>query len=153
MTTQFSPSELFEQLTQSSEQLLDTLKAEYQALKADNIEVIQSLALQKEQLVSQLNHLEAQRQHWQNTESNAQEFSHFLATLNPSFSDSWEHIRYTTRLSQQMNQTNGMLLNRKHHLAQELLGILTGNDNTSGESYTAQGNNQYNLTSYRETQA
>lgn len=153
MTTQFSPSELFEQLTQSSEQLLDTLKAEYQALKADNIEIIQSLSLQKEQLVNQLNQLEAQRQQWQNTESNAHDFSHFLETLNPSFADSWEHIRYTTRLNQQINQTNGMLLNRKHHLAQELLGILTGNDHSSGESYTAQGNNQYNLTSYRETQA
>ncbi len=128
---------LLHSIHQLSEQLLECLQQEKAALDENQYEALSTITEQKQQLLNQLEPLDAQRI----ALSSEQSFNEFIASSgDQSLIRAWNHTRDIITRCQQQNETNGRLLNRQGQIHRDIIALLSGNRTETDQTYNAQGN-------------
>jgi len=128
---------LLQTIEHISQQLLDCLKQEKQALDDNQYGQLCELAVQKETIISQLNELDKQRA----ASCPDNNFNQFInSSNNQALISQWDNTRSVILSCQQQNEVNGRLLNRRNQYNQETIAILTGRNRTTDQTYNARGN-------------
>jgi len=128
---------LLKSIQQHSQQLLQSLRQEKQALDNNQYEQLNQLALQKQATLEQLQELDRQRAAY----AADKDFNQYIAeSRNPALSRQWETTRQAIRECQQQNEINGRLLSKRAQFNQDILAILSGRNETVTPLYNAQGN-------------
>ncbi len=132
---------LLQNIQQQSQQLLNCLINEKQALDNNHLEELTELANQKQTLLEKLNQLDKQRV----AEAPAKNFNTFIAnSKNKKLIAQWNSTRQSIASCQQQNEVNGRLLNKRSQINQDILSILSGQSQSTNETYNAQGNQTSN---------
>jgi flagellar biosynthesis/type III secretory pathway chaperone len=137
MSTCSDLSSIFDKISAQSLSLQHCLEAEFEALQANQFETLLSLSEQKQQLVNELNALDAARTSLLNGK-------HFIQSLNELDSSHqlrthWHSVQLDIQKCQQQNAINGRLLQRRNELARETLEIISGRQNTTATTYGPEG--------------
>lgn len=151
MNTQHAVETLFHQLSGLTDALarLDTaLQQEQSALLDNDFTTLEALAHDKEQLSSQIESLELQRQDLCRQLSIQCDFDGlrtFIAGLSRKlllhFEQTWDKISDLGSRCASQNQVNGILVANQHRYAQQALAVLRGVDGNN-ELYSASGAQQ-----------
>lgn len=140
---------LLENIETSSDQLIQCLNDEHNALCNNQYEVILSLAEQKQTLVTRLDELDQQRLQLSGGNS---DFAQFLAHSHPDLSQAWLRLREKIQRCQHQNDVNGLILNRRNQMAREMLNIFTGRSNGDETTYDPSGKANYSGPNITNTQ-
>ncbi len=137
MSTCSDLSVIFDKISAQTLSLQQCLKAEFEALQANQFETLLSLSEQKQQLVNDLNALDA-------TRISLIEGEHFIQSLDELDSSHqlrthWHSVQQDVQKCQQQNAINGRLLHRRNELARETLEIISGHQNTQATTYGPEG--------------
>lgn len=137
MSTCSDLSDIFVQISAQSLGLQQCLEAEFEALQANQFETLLSLSEQKQQLVNDLNALDATR----TSLIGGEHFIQSLDELDPSHQlrNHWYSVQQEIQKCQQQNMINGRLLHRRNELARETLEIISGQQNTQATTYGPEG--------------
>ena len=126
--------------------LQDVLTQEYEELKSRRADALESLARDKQQLISQLEQCSLQKiQLLQQAGVSADKagLEAFLSSVDKSLrgdvTDEWEQIREKLVACQQQNQLNGMIIEGKQRSGYQALAILTGRQLQQNELYNQKG--------------
>lgn len=134
---------LLHRIHQLSEQLLDCLQQEKQALDSNQYETLNTVAEHKQGLLDQLEQLDAQRMHL----SENKPFNEFIAgSGDPSLIRGWNLTRDIIARCQQQNEINGRLLNRQGQIHTDIIALLSGNRTQTDQTYNAQGSQSKSAT-------
>jgi flagella synthesis protein FlgN len=127
--------QLLGKIATASTALLQCLNKEHEALSLNQLDTLIPLAEQKQQLVSQLDQLDQQRQ----SSCQRVDFITHLNNLDANLAANWQSVTQTIKKCQQQNEVNGRLLNRRNALAKETLEIFTGRKLNDSHTYGADG--------------
>lgn len=130
-----APLSQVQELNQHSQQLLDCLQLEKQALDQQDFSALSTLAIDKQQLVDQLQKL---HQQIQNTYANDTIDSVIAKSNDTKLISLWDETQKTIKSCHQQNEVNGLLINRSSQVNKDMLSILTGKKDSSS-TYNAQG--------------
>lgn len=128
---------LIQNIQTLSQQLLECLTLEKQALDNNKLTELNEISIQKHALLNQLDTLDKQRI----ANTSAKDFNALIAnSKKPALIKQWDSTRQSIAACQQQNDINGRLLNKRRQLNQEILSILSGRSQATVETYDAQGN-------------
>lgn len=127
--------QILQQISAASTQLLQCLIKEHDALSLNQLKKLNTLSEQKQQLVTQLDQLDKQRQ----AASNQGDFIEHLKHLDSKLVSYWQSVTKLIKKCQQQNEVNGRLLSRRNSLAKETLEIFTGRKLGNNNTYGADG--------------
>jgi flagellar biosynthesis/type III secretory pathway chaperone len=132
--------------------LQDVLSQEYEQLKSRGVDALESLARDKQQLITQLEQFSQQTaQLLQQTGATADKagLEYFLLSMEESLRgvviDEWEQMHEKLFKCQQQNQLNGMIIEGKQRNAHQALAILTGRQTPQNELYNQKGASESSL--------
>lgn len=132
---------LLKNIQQHSQQLVDCLKQEKQALSENKLEKLNDISSEKQLLVDQLNQLDQQRA----ANSTENDFDDFIANShNLQLIKQWNLTRQTISECKKLNEINGRIIHRHSQINQDILSILSGRNEPADETYNAQGNQSSN---------
>jgi len=124
-----------------SKLLLDSLTQEKLALDNKSFEELTELAPKKQHIIDQLNSLEQQCA----AQCPDKNIDAFIKSSNSSpLKSVWENTQALLKNCKQQNEVNGLLINRHSKINNDILGMLTGNQQQAGQTYNAQGNQTSN---------
>jgi len=128
---------LLQNIQNLSQQLLDCLLLEKQALDNNQLQELTEISNQKQTLLEQLDQLDKRRA----ANTTDKNFNTFIAnSKNQPLIKQWNATRKLIAACQQQNEINGRLLNRRSMVNQDILSILSGRNQQADETYNAHGN-------------
>ena len=128
---------LLKNIQQQSLLLLECLKQEKLALDNNQLENLDSIASQKLPLLDKLEQLDKQRI----ANSVKDDFDDYINTSNnPTLISQWQTTQLALSACRQQNEVNGRLIHKRSQINQDILSVLSGRDQTTDETYNAQGN-------------
>ena len=128
---------LLQNIQNLSQQLLDCLLLEKQALDNNQLQELTKISNQKQTLLEQLDQLDKLRA----ANTTDKNFNTFIAnSKNQPLIKQWNSTREIIAACQQQNEINGRLLNRRSMVNQDILSILSGRNQQADETYNAHGN-------------
>ena len=128
---------LLKNIQQQSLLLLECLKQEKLALDNNQLENLDSIASQKLPLLDKLEQLDKQRI----ANSVKDDFDDYINTSNnPALISQWQTTQLALSACRQQNEVNGRLIHKRSQINQDILSVLSGRDQTTDETYNAQGN-------------
>jgi len=132
---------LLKNIQQNSQQLVDSLKQEKQALSENQLEKLNEITSEKQVLLDKLSQLDQQRA----ASSTNKNFNDFIASSNDQeLIKQWDLTRLTISECQKLNEINGRLINKRSQINQDIISILSGRNEQADETYNAQGNQSSN---------
>jgi len=132
---------LLKNIQQNSQQLVDCLNQEKQALSENQLEKLNVISSEKQALLDKLNRLDQQRA----ASSTDNNFNDFIANSNDlQLIKQWDLTRQTISECQKLNEVNGRLINKRSQINQDIISILSGRNEQADETYNAQGNQSSN---------
>ena len=127
----------------TSRQLLSLLEEETSSTKTRDYLSLSRLLEEKVPLLEQLKDNAKRRSQWlasMNLQASEESWAELLKSLNDeNLHHQWQDIKSTIEHCQQINETNGQLINRGLNSHSQLLNIMRGNSNNA-DLYTAKGN-------------
>lgn len=143
---------IFTKLATFSEQLNDILNAEFETLHKQDFDQLMQLSSKKQNLLNELETVEQQRLQ---LSSAFESFEEYLQqqTNGQDLIEKWQHIRQQLKICREQNEINGRLLQKKQQLSNEMLGLLSGNKETTPATYEADGTQQNAASILGDTQA
>jgi len=128
---------LLKNIQQQSLLLLECLKQEKLALDNNQLENLNSITSQKLPLLDKLEQLDKQRI----ANSVKDDFDDYINTSNNStLISQWQTTRLALSACRQQNEVNGRLIHKCSQINQDILSVLSGREQTTDETYNAQGN-------------
>ena len=132
---------LIKSIQTQSNLLLESLAQEKKALDNKSFDELTELAPIKQQIIERLNALEQQC----TTECSNKNIDEFIKNSNDSqLRSTWDNTQTILKNCRQQNEVNGLLINRHSKVNQDILCILSGNQQQPGQTYNAQGNQTSN---------
>ncbi len=128
---------LLQNIQKTSQQLLNCLQQEKQALNNSQLDKLNEISCQKQELLEQLSQLDQQR----TASSSGKNFNEFInSSNNQALINQWEITRKYITECQQLNEINGRLIVKRSQINQDILSILSGRKEQDNETYNEQGN-------------
>lgn len=138
-----------------SDDLLNLLQQEYDALCGTNVEILETISAEKRPIVTDLENL---GRAWEvllknkGIELTAEGILQFLiefdAVNSTELADRWQQLRETAKSCQKKNTVNGSIVAMRHQSTQQIINLLHGRtpeerlyNNSGGESSTYSGGN------------
>ena len=121
--------ELLRQETGLSSQLLEILQSENQALSANDLDIIQQIAQDKQQIVDTLESLDQQRElqlQKAGFDIDKNGMKDFLKQCDDRLNQDWQQLMTVITKCQRQNEVNGIIINAASHHAKDALSILKG---------------------------
>lgn len=148
---------LFTQTRDCVDQLNECLLTELDCLKTNNSESLLHNSATKEALMNTLNALDQQRKNL--TEAHKIEskeaYLKWLDAIDPTqgLAQTWQQISQEIQRCQKQNATNGLISTKMARASEEVLHIISGQQNIKDNTYTSDGKKPGNLSSLHNTTA
>lgn len=134
--------ELIQQEIRLSEQLLEFLQSEYQALSTNNLDVIPQIAQDKQQIVDTLASLDRQRElllQQAGFDFDKNGMKDFLKQCDSLLNREWQRLMTVISRCQYQNEINGIIINASSRNAKNMLSILKGQQPGDKVNYGPKG--------------
>lgn len=135
MNTQMTMANIFNDINKYSNQLLQCLTKEHDALSLNQFDKLLSLSESKQNLVTMLDELDKTR----TSISGKSDFIEYLRQLDIKLVSQWKSVCKVIKKCQSQNEINGRILARRNSIARHTMDILTGNAHSDATTYGPKG--------------